>query len=478
MVESRIMPEMLGLRAAMRRAIFTAMMAMAVLPAGATRHLTVEQLQKTLASSVAKHHADADIMKEFGDFDLTERLTDATRNRITTSLHLGPQTTLALQLMADESAVLDPPPAELPKDAVPDAAAQKHTLEAATSYVTQTLPRLPDFLATRTTYTFNDTAQIFKVNEWPVHAGLHLIDKSSREFTYLEDQGVQILSPKQVAKAKAELALANATGGPQEARTPAAAGQGAAVAGQGPTVAVPGPPAMASGANAAAGKALERGLQSSGEFGQLLRLVFVDTQKHAPAFHHWEQTPTGVVAVYHYSVPKVDSHYRVDYCCEDENLRTRGGGGGGRRGGGGRGAMGSQATGEQIPLHMVPGYHGSLFIDPATGIVRRLTVEAELGDGTVSRADTVIEYGPVVIGNRKFVCPLRSMNIWVGPAEGGQPASELPINVPQSLLPKGTLYVNETSFTDYHRLGSEMRIINVAEAPAAAGKEEAQPTAK
>jgi hypothetical protein len=140
--------------------------------------------------------------------------------------------------------------------------------------------------------------------------------------------------------------------------------------------------------------------------------------------------------------------------------------------------MGSQATGEQIPLHMVPGYHGSLFIDPATGIVRRLTVEAELGDGTVSRADTVIEYGPVVIGNRKFVCPLRSMNIWVGPAEGGQPASELPINVPQSLLPKGTLYVNETSFTDYHRLGSEMRIINVAEAPAAAGKEEAQPTAK
>ena len=101
-----------------------------------------------------------------------------------------------------------------------------------------------------------------------------------------------------------------------------------------------------------------------------------------------------------------------------------------------------------------------------------------MGDGTVSRADTVIEYGPVVIGNRKFVCPLRSMNIWVGPAEGGQPASELPINVPQSLLPKGTLYVNETSFTDYHRLGSEMRIINVAEAPAAAGKEEAQPTAK
>jgi hypothetical protein len=99
LVESRIMAEMLGLRTAMRRAILPALMAMAVLPAGATRHLTVEQLEKTLASSVAKHRADADMMKEFGDFDLTERLTDATRTRITTSLHLGPQTTLALQLL-------------------------------------------------------------------------------------------------------------------------------------------------------------------------------------------------------------------------------------------------------------------------------------------------------------------------------------------------------------------------------------------
>jgi hypothetical protein len=105
-------------------------------------------------------------------------------------------------------------------------------------------------------------------------------------------------------------------------------------------------------------------------------------------------------------------------------------------------------------------------------------LEAELGDGTVSRADTVIEYGQVVIGDRKFVCPLRSMNIWLGPAEGGQPASELPINVPQSLLPKGTLYVNETSFTDYHRLGSEVRILTEAEMPPGLGKQEIQGTAK
>jgi hypothetical protein len=454
-----------GLKSAMRRLILPVLIAMAALPAGATRHLTVEQLEKTLASSVAKHHADADMMKEFGDFDLSERLTDATRSRITNTLHLGPQTTLALQLLADESAVLDPPPAEVPKDAAPDEAAQKHILGSATSYVTQTLPHLPDFLATRTTYTFNDTAQIFKVNEWPVHAGLHLIGKTSREFTFLSDQGVQTLPGTRGVKAQMAPASTNVAAAQQEAKAPAAAGPGSAAAGTSP-------------AAAASGTAQDRGLQSSGEFGALLGIIFVDTQKRAPTFHHWEQTPTGLVAVYRYAVAKADSHYIVNYCCEDENLKTRSGGGGGRRGGGGRGAMGSQATGDEIALHMVPGYHGSLYIDPATGIIRRLTVEAELGDGTVSRADTVIEYGQVTIGDRKFTCPLRSMNIWMGPAEGGQPASELAINIPQSLVPKGTLYVNETDFTDYHRLGSEMRIVNVAEAPAAARKDETQATQK
>ena len=465
------MAEKLGLRAVMGKAILPALLALAVLPAGATRHLTVEQLEKILTSSVAKHHADADMMREFGDFDLTERLTDATRSRLTTTLHLGPQTTLALQLLADESAVLDPPSAELPKDAAPDAAAQKHILDVATGYVTQTLPHLPDFLATRTTYTFNDTPQIFKVNEWPVHAGLHLIDKTTHEVTYRDDHVVQTSAKPRNAKAQVVKAESNAIAALPETKT-------AADARQSPTVARGLTSAAATSTTAADGPALERGLQSFGEFGPLLGIVFVDTQKRAPSFHHWEQTPAGMVAVYHYSVAKADSHYAVNYCCEDENLRTNSRGGGGRRRGGGGGAAGNQATGDQIPLHIVPAYHGSLFIDPATGIIRRLTLEAEMGDGTVSRADTVIEYGQVAIGDRKFVCPLRSMNIWIGPAESGQPASELPINVPQSLVPRGTLYVNETSFTDYHRLGSEVRILTEAETPPGLGKQETQPTPK
>ena len=129
---------------------------------------------------------------------------------------------------------------------------------------------------------------------------------------------------------------------------------------------------------------------------------------------------------------------------------------------------GTQQTRSSTLFHKIPGYHGSLFIDPGTGVIRRVTLDAELGDGPVSRAGTVIEYGPVTIGDRKFICPLRSMYIYEGPPEFGPQSSEIPVASVQALEPKGTLYVNETSFTNYHRLGSEMRIITEADTPAAA----------
>jgi hypothetical protein len=129
--------------------------------------------------------------------------------------------------------------------------------------------------------------------------------------------------------------------------------------------------------------------------------------------------------------------------------------------------MGNQQGDATNLFHKVPAYHGSLFIDPAAGVIRRVTLVAELGDGPVSRADTVIEYGPVTIGDRKFICPLRSMYVWEGPPEFGQPPSEIPVASVQALEPKGTLYVNETSFTNYHRLGSEIRILTEGDTPAA-----------
>ena len=97
--------------------------------------------------------------------ELSERLTEATLARLTAGLAADSQTALALRLLADESAFLDPPASEMPADPVPDAAAQQRMIEAARSYVKQTVQRLPNLLAKRTTNRFDDSPEALKNGE-------------------------------------------------------------------------------------------------------------------------------------------------------------------------------------------------------------------------------------------------------------------------------------------------------------------------
>jgi|SRR5271168_46105 len=74
------------------------------------------------------------------------------------------------------------PPSELPVAAAPDSDAQIRMLEAARSYVSQTLLRLPDFLATRVIDLYDDSPQALK-GGWPTRSGLHLVGTSSGEIS-------------------------------------------------------------------------------------------------------------------------------------------------------------------------------------------------------------------------------------------------------------------------------------------------------
>ena len=118
-----------------------------------------------------------------------------------------------------------------------------------------------------------------------------------------------------------------------------------------------------------------------------------------------------------------------------------------------------------------PGYHGAISIDPATGAVLRLTIEAELSrSDPLSLAETMVEYGPVTIGDRQFICPLRSLAVsveeaWMAASGNAQMAmngvgDNTLWESPLSKTGKGTiLLINETKFTDYHRFGSTARVI-------------------
>lgn len=401
----------------MRGLVLLVAVALIAAPANAARRLTVAQLEQSLSADLGAHRPDADIARKVGELELSERLTAKTLDRFAAHIPLGPRTALALALLADQSAFLDPPPGELPATEPPDAAEQQRMLDHARGYVVQTWPHLPDFFLTRTTHRFDDSKQVLKPGDWPVRAGLHLAGTTSRQITFRD--GKEVVDVPAVA----QTAAAAAPAAPEEV-----------------------------------------GLHTWGEFGPELTIVLTDSSKGQLAWSHWEQTPAGLAAVFRYSVPRAVSHYAVHYCClrnaefvERRDLTYR------SRGQSPQQMANLPRTEAAQPFQDTPGYHGSLFVDPTTGAILRVTLEAELKEGDpITRAGTVVDYGPVRIGDKTYICPLHSLAISMEPPTyetNGEPRDP------------STLLVNETSFTQYHRLAASVRIL------ADAGGAESQPSA-
>jgi VWFA-related protein len=389
----------------MRNLILAGLLAVMALPAGAAKRVTVAQLDQFLASETADHRADADTARKIGDLELTERLTEVGLGRIAKSFALGPRSALAVELLADQSAFLDPPAAELPATAPPDDATQQHMMDMARGYVVQTWPHLPDFFVTRTTARFDDSPQMLEAGDWPVRAGMHLLGMTTSNLTYRNGQEVQDSDAAVVAAS------------------------------------VPTPAAKA---------APEHGLSTRGEFAPELPIVLTDMAKGTVTWSHWETTSAGLAAVYHYSVPRSVSHFEVNYCCLSEapvNLLPSGSATARRNGGNNQIPVEPAPT--LKPFRTTPGYHGSLYVNPATGAILRVTIEAELkGDDPITRAATVTQYGPITIGDKRYIMPVRSLAFSMEPVSPAATSSALP-----------NLLLNETTFSHYRRLGTSMRIL-------------------
>jgi VWFA-related protein len=390
----------------MRIAALVLIMIASALPAFATQTLTVAQLEQMLARQRSERKSDSSTAHDLTEVTLTEELTGPTLKRITADAGPGPQTTQALELLADESALLAPPEAEIPTDPKPDMNAQRAMLTGAINYVVTTLRHLPDFLAVRETRSFDDSPLLISHTGYAPIAPMHLVGTFQRDITYRDGKEVN-QAEKAAAKHKNE---------------------------EGPT-----------------------GLTTWGEFGPVLTTVLADAVKGRITWSRWEQTPAGRAAVYHYSVPSAISHYHVDYCCAWQQLSLQ---------------LEGRPTEDQPTLsyHGTPGYHGDLYIDPSTGVILRLTLEAELdASAIIRRAAMSVQYGSVEIGGTNYNCPLNGIAISqvmdrVGTVVGGAP--------PQTR-------VNETTFIGYHRFGTTMRILAGApgDQPAAGTPPQANPSA-
>jgi VWFA-related protein len=130
-------------------------------------------------------------------------------------------------------------------------------------------------------------------------------------------------------------------------------------------------------------------LVTYGTFGPLLRGA-IDAIVVAPgglSFRRWEQGAGKPMAVFGYKIPEEKSSYDTGFCCLPD--------------GDGTSAFQRRA-----------GYHGEIAIDPATGALLRLELIFDLKSTTpLTRSAVMVEYGPVEIAGKSYICPVRSVSI-------------------------------------------------------------------
>ncbi len=182
---------------------------------------------------------------------------------------------------------------------------------------------------------------------------------------------------------------------------------------------------------------MTQGLTSTGEFGPMLSGVLLDAANSKLAWSHWEQGPAGLSAVFSYEVPREKSHYEVNYCCVAEE--------------------GTTMVANVHPFRQIAGYHGEMAVDPATGTIRRLSLQAVLKTGSpLSRADILLKYGPVEIGGKTYICPVKSVSVTI--AQMVQQTSRYGDPVARQIQPLKTM-LNDVKFENYHVFRAESRVL-------------------
>jgi hypothetical protein len=180
------------------------------------------------------------------------------------------------------------------------------------------------------------------------------------------------------------------------------------------------------------------GLITSGVFGPILGMVLVDAAQGKLVWSQWEQGTVGPLAVFRFVIPREKSHYRVEFCC----------------------VPGDQGSGI---FRQFSGYHGEIAVDPENGAILRLTVEADLKrSDPLVRSDIMVEYAPVEIGGRSYVCPVKSVSITLAPPAGPEMQryrGELLDQQSWAGREHLQTLLNDVVFAQYHLFRAESRIL-------------------
>jgi VWFA-related protein len=353
-------------------------------PSFAPRRVSVHELEQILDTANAEQ--DGELANQLAGLELSERLNSKLLSLWKNRLR-GKKSIAALVTLADASAFLDPPAAEILSDPAPDLDVQRQMILRTAKYLKEVIPKLPDFFAIRTTTEYEQPSPQ-KADTWKTAPA----DQSLRE----------------AVTEKVTLRYRN---GHEEQDTEK---------------------------RKASPSARRRDLNLIGVFSPILGSVLGDATRGDSIliWSHWEHGERGREAVFRYFVRADNPHYNVTYCC---------------------------LVGGRTFL-ISPRYLGELTIDPGTGAILRLTMEAELGwirepnlnpVQPAKEAAAMIEYGPVEIGGKEYICPHRSVQIM-------RVRTVTPLTVWGQTFDIYAPYetrLNDIVYTDYHKFGAEARML-------------------
>jgi VWFA-related protein len=179
-------------------------------------------------------------------------------------------------------------------------------------------------------------------------------------------------------------------------------------------------------------KVTDRILVTYGTFGPILKLAQdAFATPTTLIWARWEQDSGGKRAVFDYTVPAQKSRYNVWGCCLPDGDGTNG-------------------------FDVIVPYHGEISIDPASGAVVRLEAIADLRALVpLLRSDIIVEYAPVEIGGKTYMCPVKSVSLMTSRSVAFSKEWD------EGFRTYGpyTTTMSDISFDSYHLFRAESRIL-------------------
>jgi len=344
---------------------------LALLPAAAQMRMTVEQLQSFVRSSIQLKHEDRRVADFLRKVKPQQRVTDLIIEELQGD-GAGPKTVEALRELRDATAQLRDAPKPVPKPQPgtippPSSEEQAAIVEKVRSYALDYDKGLPNFICTQVTRRFFDpTGLEFWQRADVVTARLSYFEHKEEKKVVLVNNQVLDIDYDKLG-----------------------------------------------------------GTTSTGEFGSLLRQIFLPESRTRFDWERWATLRGRRNYVFHYRVPQQFSQWRIIYDKSQE---------------------------------VVPGYHGLIFVDRDLLVVNRVTLEAENIPPAfpVQKAGTLLDYETADISGASHLLPLRA----VVQMRSGK-----------------VLVKNEVEFRMYRRFGADTSITFDTPEPLAADQTQEQPSA-